>query len=84
MKDIPEAAPALDFLPELLEESEIIETSATVNDPTIGRLMAVGGNVQELATMGEDEEELRQRPEGGITQSILYATGPSQREIGMI
>ena len=73
MHDIPELAPALDILPDFIEESHIITASTEVNDPTVGRLMDVGSAT--LADGGDGQV--------GAVRTFIYATGATGSEVGM-
>ncbi|KAF8418512.1 RNA polymerase I-specific transcription-initiation factor-domain-containing protein [Tirmania nivea] len=73
MHDIPELAPALDILPDFIEESHIITASTEVNDPTVGRLMDVGSAA--LADDGDGQE--------GAVRTLIYATGQAGSEVGI-
>lgn len=75
MHDVPELAPALDLVPDIIEESHIITASSEVNDPTVGRLMDVGS-----ATIADHGGGGGQ---DGIVQSLTYATGITGSEIGI-
>ncbi|KAF8458886.1 RNA polymerase I-specific transcription-initiation factor-domain-containing protein [Terfezia claveryi] len=70
MHDIPELAPALDILPDFIEESHIITASTEVNDPSVGRLMDVGS----AAIVGDD---------AGAVRTLIYAMGPAGGEVGV-
>ena len=70
MHDIPELAPALDILPDFIEESHIITASTEVNDPTVGRLLDVGS-----AAIVDDD--------AGVVKTLIYATGPAGGEVGV-
>jgi len=70
MHDIPELAPALEILPDFIEESHIITASTEVNDPTVGKLMDVGI----AAIVGDD---------AAIVRTLVYATGPAGGEVGV-
>jgi len=70
MHDIPELAPALNILPDLIEESHIITASTEVNDPTMGRQMDVGS----AAIVGGA---------AGMVKTLAYATGVAGSEVGL-
>ncbi|RPB28539.1 hypothetical protein L211DRAFT_392570 [Terfezia boudieri ATCC MYA-4762] len=70
MHDIPELAPALDILPDFIEESHIITASTEVNDPSVGRLMDVGS----AAIVGDD---------AGAMRTLIYAMGSAGGEVGV-
>ncbi|KAF8469012.1 RNA polymerase I-specific transcription initiation factor RRN6-like protein [Kalaharituber pfeilii] len=73
MQDVPEVAPGLDFLPDLIEESQIITANTEINDPSVGKLLAVGSAIR-TGSNGDS---------GETVQTITYATGAVGSEIGI-
>lgn len=80
MSDIPEIASVVEFLPHLIEESQIITACTEVYDPTVGRLMDVGSaSILQDTALGNKTGTIM---EAGV-KTLTYVTGAAGSEIGV-